>query len=143
PRSIEFVRTESGLPVVVKGISHPDDAVLAINAGASAIQVSNHGGRQLDGSPATFTVLPAIAKAVGRKVPIILDSGVRRGQDVFKALASGADIVGLGRPAYYVLARGGWKRVRSGLELLNKELSMVMQLAGAQTVEDIRRTALV
>jgi lactate oxidase len=143
PKSIEFVRKESGLPVIVKGISHPDDALLAINAGAAAIQVSNHGGRQLDGSPATFTVLPAIAKAVDRKVPIILDSGVRRGQDVFKALASGADIVGLGRPAYYGLALGGWKGVRSVLELLNKELSMVMQLAGAQTLEDIRRTALV
>ncbi|MCK1651577.1 alpha-hydroxy-acid oxidizing protein [Bradyrhizobium sp. 149] len=143
PRSIEFVRNESGLPVIVKGISHPDDALLAINAGAAAIQVSNHGGRQLDGSPATFTVLPAIAKAVDRKVPIILDSGVRRGQDVFKALAFGADVVGLGRAAYYGLALGGWKGVRSVLELLNKELSMVMQLAGAQTVEDIKRTALV
>jgi lactate oxidase len=143
PKSVEFVIKESGLPVIVKGISSPDDALLAIRAGASAIQVSNHGGRQLDGSPATFTVLPAIAKAVDRKVPIIFDSGIRRGQDVFKALASGADIVGLGRPAYYGLALGGWKGVQSVLELLNKELRMVMQLAGAQTVEDVKRTPLV
>jgi lactate oxidase len=143
PKSIEFVRKEANLPVIVKGISHPDDALLAINAGASAIQVSNHGGRQLDGSPATFTVLPDVAKAVDRKVPIIFDSGIRRGQDVFKALASGADIVGLGRPAYYGLALGGWKGVRSVLQLLNKELSMVMQLAGTQTVQDVKRTALV
>lgn len=142
PKSVEFVRKEIDLPIIVKGISHPDDAMLAINAGASAIQVSNHGGRQLDGSPATFTVLPAVAKAVDRKVPIIFDSGIRRGQDVFKALASGADIVGLGRPAYYGLALGGWKGVRSVLQLLNKELRMVMQLAGAQTVQDIKRTAL-
>ncbi|WP_231973232.1 alpha-hydroxy-acid oxidizing protein [Variovorax sp. HW608] len=141
-KAIEFVLTESGLPVIVKGISSPDDALLAIRAGASAIQISNHGGRQLDGSPATFTVLPAVAKAVDRKVPIILDSGIRRGQDVFKALASGADIVGLGRPAYYGLALGGWKGVHSVLKFLNRELSMVMQLAGAQTVEDIKRTNL-
>lgn len=142
-KSVEFVIKESGLPVIVKGISHPDDALLAISAGASAIQISNHGGRQLDGSPATFTVLPAIAKAVNRKVPIILDSGIRRGQDVFKALASGADVIGLGRPVFYGLALGGWKGVQSVLELMNKELAMAMQLAGAQTVEDIKRTSLV
>ncbi len=142
PKSIEFVVRESGLPVIVKGISHPEDARLAIRAGAAAIQVSNHGGRQLDGSPATFTVLPAIAKAVDRQVPIILDSGIRRGQDVFKALASGADVVGLGRPVFYGLALGGWKGVQSVLALLNKELAMVMQLAGAASVEDIKRLAL-
>ncbi|WP_204329435.1 alpha-hydroxy-acid oxidizing protein [Rhizobium leguminosarum] len=142
-KSVEFVIRESGLPVIVKGISHPDDALLAISAGASAIQISNHGGRQLDGSPATFTVLPAIAKAIDRKVPIIFDSGIRRGQDVFKALASGADVVGLGRPVYYGLALGGWKGVLSVLELINKELSMVMQLAGAQTVEDIKGSMLI
>ncbi|MEO6278698.1 alpha-hydroxy-acid oxidizing protein [Roseateles sp.] len=142
-RSVEFVIKETGLPVIVKGISSPDDALLAIRAGAAAIQVSNHGGRQLDGGPATFTVLPAIAKAVDRRVPIILDGGIRRGQDVFKALASGADIVGLGRPAYYGLALGGWKGVQSVLDLLNKELHMVMQLAGAETVEDVKKTLLV
>jgi lactate oxidase len=141
--AIEFVIKESGLPMIVKGISHPDDALLAISAGASAIQISNHGGRQLDGSPASFSVLPAVAQAVNGKVPIIFDSGIRRGQDVFKALASGADIVGLGRPAFYGLALGGWKGVQSVLELINKELSMAMQLAGAQTVEDIKRTTLV
>ena len=143
PKSVEFVIKESGLPVIVKGISSPEDALLAISAGAAAIQVSNHGGRQLDGSPATFTVLPAVAKAVDHKVPIIFDSGIRRGQDVFKALASGADIVGLGRPAYYGLALGGWRGVQSVLELLNKELGMVMQLAGTQTVDDVKRTVLV
>ena len=143
PASVEFAMKESGLPVIVKGISHPDDALLAISAGASAIQISNHGGRQLDGGPATFTVLPGIAKAVNRKVPIIFDSGIRRGQDVFKALASGADIVGLGRPAYYGLALGGWKGVHSVLDLLNTELGMVMQLAGAQTVGEIKGTVLI
>jgi lactate oxidase len=142
PKSIEFVIKESGLPVIVKGISSPDDALMSISAGASAIQISNHGGRQLDGSPATFTVLPAIAKAVDRKVPIILDSGIRRGQDVFKAIACGADCIALGRPVFYGLALGGWKGVQSVLEHINKELGMVMQLAGAQSVDDIKRIAL-
>jgi len=90
-----------------------------------------------------FTVLPAVAKAVARKAPIIFDSGIRRGQDAFKALASGADIVGLVRPAYYGLAWGDWRGVQSVLELLNKELDMVMQRAGTQTVNDAKRTVLV
>ncbi|MDO5611217.1 MAG: alpha-hydroxy-acid oxidizing protein [Pseudomonadota bacterium] len=143
PRDIEFVARESGLPVIVKGISHPADAQAAIRAGAAAIQISNHGGRQLDGSPATFTVLPEVAKAVNGRVPIILDSGIRRGQDVFRALASGADVVGLGRPAYYGLALGGYKGVQAALDLLNKELKMVMQLAGTASVNDIKRATLI
>ena len=141
-KTIEFAIRESGLPVIVKGINHPDDALLAIDAGAAAIQVSNHGGRQLDGAPGAFSVLPAVAKAVNQRVPIIFDSGVRRGQDVFKALASGADVVAVGRPVIYGLALGGWQGVRSVLELLNRELSMTMQLAGVHTVADIRATAL-
>ncbi|PUA19489.1 alpha-hydroxy-acid oxidizing protein [Glaciimonas sp. PCH181] len=142
PKVIEFAIKETGLPVIVKGIEHPDDARIAIDAGAAAIQVSNHGGRQLDGSPATFTVLPSIAKAVNRRVPIIFDSGIRRGQDVFKAIASGADVVGLGRPVIYGLSLGGWMGVQSVFELINKELAMVMQLAGAETIEDIKHIAL-
>ena len=128
--------------MIVKGISHPKDALIALRAGAAAIWISNHGGRQLDGSPATFTVLPEIAKAVNRKVPIIFDSGIRRGQDVFKALALGADVVGLGRPVYYGLALGGAQGVNATLQLLNKELEMVMQLAGTATLADIRKTQL-
>jgi len=142
PKIIEFIIKETGLPVIVKGIESPIDAKIAIAAGASAIQVSNHGGRQLDGSPATFTVLPAVAKAVNGRVPVIFDSGIRRGQDVFKAIASGADVVGLGRPVIYGLALGGWMGVQSVFEQINRELSMVMQLAGAQTVEDIKHTQL-
>jgi lactate oxidase len=140
---VAFAIQESGLPVIVKGIMHPQDALRAIDAGAAAIQVSNHGGRQLDSVPASFTALPAIAAAVERRVPIMFDSGIRRGQDVFKALALGADVVCLGRPVLYGLALGGWMGVQSVLELLSQELSMVMQLAGTQTVEDIKRTQLV
>jgi len=87
-------------------------------------------------------VLPAVARAVNGRVPIIFDSGVRRGQDVVKAIASGADVVAIGRPVIYGLALGGWQGVRSVLELLNRELSMTMQLAGVHTVADIRNTAL-
>ena len=140
---VAFVIKESGLPVIVKGILHPDDAIRAIDAGAAGIQVSNHGGRQLDSSPAAFAALPAVAAAVERRVPILFDSGIRRGQDVFKALAAGADVVCLGRPVLYGLALGGWLGVQSVLELLGQELSMVMQLAGTQTVADIKRTKLV
>ena len=141
-KTIEFAIRESGLPVIVKGVSHPDDALMAIEAGAAAIQVSNHGGRQLDGAPGAFSVLPAVAKAVNKRVPIIFDSGVRRGQDAFKAIASGADVVAIGRPVIYGLALGGWQGVRSVLELINRELGMTMQLAGVQTVAEIRATAL-
>lgn len=141
-KTIEFAIRESGLPVIVKGVNHPADALMALEAGAAAIQVSNHGGRQLDGAPAAFSALPAVARAVAGRAPIIFDSGVRRGQDVFKAIASGADVVAIGRPVLYGLALGGWQGVRSVLEHLNRELSMTMQLAGAQTVADIKATPL-
>jgi lactate oxidase len=87
-------------------------------------------------------VLPAVARAVNGRGAIIFDSGVRRGQDLFKAIASGADVVAIGRPVIYGLALGGWQGVRSVLELLNRELSMTMQLAGVHTVADIRTTTL-
>lgn len=141
-KTIEFAIRESGLPVIVKGINHPADALKAIEAGAAGIQVSNHGGRQLDGAPGAFSLLPAVAKAVNRRVPIIFDSGIRRGQDVFKALASGADVVAIGRPVLYGLALGGAQGVQAVLQHLNRELSMTMQLAGAQTVEQIKTTQL-
>lgn len=99
----------SGLPVIVKGIESPEDADMAIKAGADAIWVSNHGGRQLDSAPATIDVLPAIAKVVNKRVPIVFDSGVRRGSHVFKALASGADVVAVGRPILYGLNLGALK----------------------------------
>ncbi|THF65284.1 alpha-hydroxy-acid oxidizing protein [Pseudothauera rhizosphaerae] len=140
--SIAFVRRHGGLPVVVKGIATAEDALLALDAGAAAIQVSNHGGRQLDGAPAAFTVLPEVAAAVQGRVPLILDGGIRRGADVFKALASGADVVALGRPVLYGLALGGWQGVQSVFQHLEDELRTVMQLAGAATVADIRRTRL-
>ena len=103
PSDIDKIKTLSGLPVLVKGIQSPEDAEAAIKAGADGIWVSNHGGRQLNGGPASITVLPSIASVVRRRVPIVFDSGVRRGSHVFKALASGADLVALGRPLIYGL----------------------------------------
>jgi isopentenyl diphosphate isomerase/L-lactate dehydrogenase-like FMN-dependent dehydrogenase len=139
---IDFVRAETGLPVIVKGVLSPDVAVMAIEHGAAAIQVSNHGGRQLDEAPATITVLPIIAEAVGGRAPIILDSGVRRGQDVYKALALGASAVALGRPVLYGLSLGGWMGVRDVLNHIKSEFAMVMKLAGAATVAEISRRSL-
>jgi L-lactate oxidase len=130
------------LPVIVKGVQSPEDALRAIGAGAAGIYVSNHGGRQLNGGPASFDVLPAIAKAVNKRVPIIFDSGVRRGSHVFKALASGADLVAFGRPVVYGLALGGAQGVKSVFDEIDHELEITMQLAGTKTIEDVKRAPL-
>ena len=132
----------SGLPVIVKGIQHPDDAEKAVQGGAAAVWVSNHGGRQLNGAPASITVLPSIAKRVAGRVPVIFDSGVRSAADVFKAIALGADMVALGRPLLYALALGGAPAITDLMNAMNKQLKTVMQLAGTKTVADIKKTEL-
>lgn len=142
PSDVAKIAAISKLPVIVKGVQSPKDAETAIKAGAAGIYVSNHGGRQLDGGPGSFDVLPYIAEAVAGRVPIIFDSGIRRGQHVFKALASGADAVGIGRPVLYGLALGGEKGVASVFNHLIGELKMVMQLAGARDVAAIKKTKL-
>lgn len=142
PEDVKRIADYTNLPVIVKGIQTPEDAIRAIDAGAAGIYVSNHGGRQLNGGPASFDVLEDIATAVNKQVPIIFDSGVRRGSDVFKALASGADLVALGRPVIYGLALGGAKGVQSVFEHLNHELEIVMQLAGTKTIEDVKNNSL-
>ena len=143
PSDIGKLKRLSGLPVIVKGIQSPEDALIALDAGADGIWVSNHGGRQLDGGPASFAVLPSIAKAVNKRAPIIFDSGVRRGNHVFKALASGADLVAIGRPVIYGLNLGGAEGVKSVFDHFNKELSITMQLAGTKTIEDVKKTELI
>ncbi|MFD1433253.1 lactate oxidase [Lacticaseibacillus yichunensis] len=139
---VRRIAAYTDLPVIVKGVQSPEDALRAIGAGAAGIYVSNHGGRQLNGGPASFDVLPAIAKAVNHQVPIIFDSGVRRGSHVFKALAAGADLVAIGRPAIYGLALGGALGVQSVFEQLDHELTITMQLAGTKTIEDVKRAPL-
>lgn len=139
---VRFLADYSELPIIVKGIQTPEDALKAIGAGASAIWVSNHGGRQLDGAPGSFETLEDISEAVAKRVPIVFDSGIRRGEHIFKALACGADVVAIGRPVLYGLALGGWKGVYSVFNYFEDDLKRVMQLAGAQTVEHIKHTKL-
>lgn len=138
PKDVEYIAQYSGLPVYVKGPQSKEDVERALSAGAAGIWVTNHGGRQLDGGPASFDSLQEVAKAVDHRVPVVFDSGIRRGQHVFKAIASGADVVALGRPAIYGLALGGSVGVKQVFEKLQAELKLVMQLAGTQTVEDIK-----
>jgi isopentenyl diphosphate isomerase/L-lactate dehydrogenase-like FMN-dependent dehydrogenase len=117
----------------------PRTAQQAIERGLDAVYVSNHGGRALDGVPAAITQLPRIADVVQGRVPIVFDSGIRRGQDVFRALALGADVVATGRPVMYALALGGYLGVQSVLEYLRDDLYIVMQLAGTPNVAAITK----
>lgn len=136
---VAFCASETGLPVVVKSIISVRNVVEAVDRGCAGVWVSNHGGRQLDNTAAPMTVLPRIADVVEGRVPIIVDGGFRRGQDVFRALALGASAVALGRPILYGLSLGGAGGVRSVLQHLKTELQMVMQLAGVPSVEQITR----
>jgi len=136
---VEFIRKTTGLPVLLKGVMSPELAVAAAEHGCAGIQVSNHGGRQLDDVAASITVLPRIADAVRGRATIVIDGGIRRGQDVFKALALGANVVAIGRPVLYGLALGGWMGVQAVLKHLDGELEMTMRLAGARTIAEISR----
>ena len=140
PEDVKRIKEETGLPVIVKGVMSVEDAYKSIGAGADGIYITNHGGREVDGAPATIDVLPEIAKAVNHRVPIIFDSGVRRGSHVFKALALGADMVGIGRPYLYGLALGGAKGVKSVIDQLDKELLIDMQLTGCKTIDDVKHS---
>mmetsp|Transcript_27795 Transcript_27795/g.40949 ORF Transcript_27795/g.40949 Transcript_27795/m.40949 type:complete len:387 (-) Transcript_27795:1597-2757(-) len=125
------------LPLVLKGVLTPQDALLAIEAGADGIMVSNHGGRQLDGALASIDALPAIAHVVAGRVPILLDGGVRRGTDVLKALALGASAVGIGKPVFFSLAVNGEEGVLSMLRLLQTEIEAAMAICGLESIADI------
>ena len=124
-------------PFAIKGIMSVDDAHRALDVGASAIIVSNHGGRQLDGAAAPIDVLPEISRAVGRELEVILDGGIRRGAQVLKALALGAKACSIGRPYLYGLSAGGQAGVTRGLDILKSELVRAMQLCGCTDVRDI------
>lgn len=134
---IQFIKKLTGLPVIVKGVLRPDDADRFIRAGANAIQVSNHGGRQIDGVPASITALPPIVKAVNKRVPVILDGGIRRGIDIIRAVAMGADAVAVGRPMLYGLGLGGAQGVESVINFLNDDLKSTMLLTGAAKLSDL------
>jgi lactate 2-monooxygenase len=134
---LPFLRGRTKLPIVLKGILHPDDARRAVDEGIDGIWVSNHGGRQVDGAISTIEALPAIAEAVGGRVPIVLDSGVRSGADVFKALALGATAVGVGRPWAYGLGIAGEAGATEVLTNLRADFDLTMGLAGCATIGEI------
>jgi lactate oxidase len=131
---LDFIRKASGLPVIVKGVTTARDAAEAIKAGAAAVQVSNHGGRALDGTPAAITVLPKIVDAAKGQVRIIMDSGIRRGMDIAKAIALGADAVAVGRPVWWSLALGGAGGVAGLLEYFQEELVNTTLHLGAESI---------
>lgn len=134
---VRWVKERFGGPVIVKGVLDPDDAQAAIDNGADAIVVSNHGGRQLDGAPSTIRVLPEIVDRVGQKTEVYLDSGIRSGQDVLKALAYGAKSTFIGRPMLYGLGAGGEAGVTRVLEILRKELDTTMALCGERDILNV------
>ena len=135
--AIAWLRSETKLPIVVKGVISGEDAALAVQAGAAAIVVSNHGGRQLDACEPTLAALPNVVEAAAGRVEIYLDGGVRRGTDVIKALALGARAVLVGRPVLWGLAAGGQAGVHHALEMLRAELKLAMTLAGCPSLRSI------
>ena len=139
-KDVEMIRNITSLPVVVKGLTRPEDARAAISAGAGAIQVSNHGGRALDGTPASITVLPSIADEVKGEVPLILDSGIRRGTDVVKALALGANAVAVGRPVMFGLALGGASGVDSVIRYFHTETVDTVLHCGVDSIKALGKT---
>ena len=136
---VPWLRAITALPVILKGVMTREDARLAVEAGADGVWVSNHGGRQLDGAPATLEALPEVVAGVRGRVPVIFDGGVRRGADCLKALSAGADLVAFGRPVAWGLACGGEAGVAKAAELLVEELATAMALAGTPNVDAIRR----
>jgi lactate 2-monooxygenase len=139
---LPFLRERTKLPVLLKGILHPDDARRAVDEGIDGIVVSNHGGRQVDGGIATLDALPAVVEAVDGRIPVLLDSGIRSGADIFKALALGARAVLLGRPHVYGLALAGEAGVREVVTNFMADFDLTMGLAGYHSVSEIGPEAL-
>jgi lactate 2-monooxygenase len=138
---LAFLRGITTLPLVLKGIQHADDARRAVDEGVNAIVVSNHGGRQVDGGVGSLDALPGVADAVAGRIPVLFDSGVRSGADVFKALALGAAAILLGRPYAYGLAMAGEAGVREVIQNVMAELDLTLGLAGYASVRELSRDA--
>jgi 4-hydroxymandelate oxidase len=139
-RDLEWVAAESGLPIVLKGILTREDALLAVEHGAAAVWVSNHGGRQLDGVAAGLDALPEVVEAVEGRCEVYVDGGIRRGTDVLKALAIGAKAVLIGRPPLWGLGAFGQAGVSRVLEMLQTELALAMGLSGCPNLASINRS---
>lgn len=140
---LPFLREHTRLPIILKGILHPDDAKKALDYGVDGIYVSNHGGRQVDGSAGAIEMLPRVVEAVRGKAPVLFDSGVRGGADAFKAIALGASAVGIGRPYCYALALGGQAGVEELLENWMADFELTMALSGCKNLDDIRKEGVV
>lgn len=136
---LSFLRENTRLPIVLKGILHPDDALKAIDHGINGIIVSNHGGRQVDGGAATLDTLPAITGVVKKRIPVLVDSGIRGGADMFKAIALGADAVCIGRPYAYGLAIAGEAGVYQVIRNFMADFELTMALSGCKSVKEIGR----
>jgi 4-hydroxymandelate oxidase len=136
-KDVEWLRSIVPAKLLLKGVLHADDAALAAETGCDGVIVSNHGGRSLDTVPATIEALPAIAERLDGRVPLLVDGGVRRGIDIFKALAAGASAVLIGRPYLWGLAAGGAAGVSRVIEILRTELEMTMGLAGCTRLSEI------
>ncbi|CAI0545005.1 unnamed protein product [Linum tenue] len=142
-KDVKWLQTITLLPILVKGVLTAEDAKLAVQNGVAGIIVSNHGARQLDYVPATITALEEVVKAAEGRVPVFLDGGVRRGTDVFKALAMGASGVFIGRPVVFSLAADGEAGVRKVLQMLRDELELTMALSGCTSIEEITRNHII
>lgn len=141
-KDIEWLQSFTKIPILLKGIVNPDDAEKAIQAGVSGIVVSNHGGRNLDTVPATLDALPRIAEKVDKRIPLLMDGGIRRGTDVLKAIALGANAVLVGKPICFGLAIGGAAGVTKVMEILQNELELAMALTGRATINDIDQSVI-
>jgi lactate 2-monooxygenase len=139
---LKWLRQQTKLPILLKGILHPDDASKALDAGMDGIIISNHGGRQVDGSIATLDALPKIVEVVQNKIPVLLDSGVRGGADIFKALALGAKAVCVGRPYVYGLAIDGSRGVYEVMQNILADFELTMALSGCKNISEINLAAL-
>ncbi|MBY0096052.1 lactate 2-monooxygenase [Mesobacillus maritimus] len=139
---LQFIKMHTSLPILLKGILHPDDAKLALEHGVDGIIVSNHGGRQVDGAIAAIDALPEIIDVVNGEIPVLMDSGIRRGADIVKALALGAKAVLVGRPYIYGLALAGDAGVNQVLRNLIADLDLTMALAGKKSIRELDKSLL-
>lgn len=139
---LAFLRERTSLPIILKGVLHPDDARRAVDAGVDGVQVSTHGGRQIDGEVAALDALPGVVDAVAGRLPVLFDSGIRGGADAVIALALGARAVAVGRPYAYALALAGERGVRELLRNLLAELDITLGLSGVSRVADLDRSVL-
>ena len=139
---VERLKKLTTMKLVIKGLDTREDVKMAVDHGADAVVVSNHGGRTLESLRPTIECLPEVVDAVGDRVPVFVDGGFRRGSDVYKALALGARAVGIGRPYVYGLTAFGQEGVERVLDIMNAELMMTMRQCGAPSIDQIKRSSL-